>query len=240
MKTTLYLAGGRLLACVEGRFVLDECESLKTAFASALSPAVSHVLVDLSKTEFIDSSGLGALVGIKIKSNQVKARMTLISPSPQVFDIMVMSKLNEVFEIATGSEAKTLVGSLAAQENLLRTVVPAAAGAPGSAEGLKIGESRPRPRDSEVDEMVQDLCRRAAEALGRGQYEESIRCYREAIAKNGNYLPAHNNLAIVYEKRPEWRQQAIDEWEAVLRLSEQLGDVKDQERAQRHLRALRG
>jgi len=243
MKTNLYLSGGRLLVAVEGRLVLDECEPFKKAVTSALSPAVAHVLVDLSKTEFVDSSGLGALVGIKIKSNQMKARMTLINPSPQVSDIMIMSKLNEVFEIATGAEANALAGQLASPDNLLRTLAPGSASgvaAPASPDSLRIGESRPRSRDTETEEAVQDLCRKAAEALGRGQYEEAVRFYREAIAKNSSYLPAHNNLAIVYEKRPEWRQRAIEEWEIVLRLSEQVGDTKDKERAERHLQALRG
>jgi anti-anti-sigma factor len=243
MTTTIYLANGQLLVHIEGRVVLDVCDPLKKAVLAALTPAVSNVLVDLSKTEFIDSAGLGTLVGIKIKCNQIKARMTVVSPSPSVADVLSISKLNEIFEIATGEEAKSLVGSLASPTNLVRTV-----GGKGevvtpafqSPETLKIEEPKRRPKDAQTIERIEELCRNATEALRRGNYEESVRFYREAIEMDGEYLPARNNLAIVYEKRPEWRQKAIEQWEMVFRLSDQLGDSKHKERAEKHLQALRG
>ncbi|MCX8036257.1 MAG: STAS domain-containing protein [Candidatus Sumerlaeia bacterium] len=241
MTTRIYFSGNRLLVVIEGRFVLDECEAFKKAVVASLSPAVTHVLIDLSKNDFIDSSGLGTLVGLKMRTNQIKARLTLINPSPQTLEVLVMSKLNEIFEIATGQEAQNLIGGLAAESNLVRTVgMPSSTAAPAipSVEGLKISDPT-RPRDGVADEVLQDLCRKASEALIRGNLDESVRLYREAIARNANYLPAHNNLAIVYEKRPEWRRLAIEEWETVLRLSSQSGDLKDKERAERHLATLR-
>jgi len=243
MTTTIYLSAGRLLVRLEGRIVLDECEALKKAVLSALSPAVTQVLVDLSKADFIDSAGLGTLVGIKIKCNQIKARLTLVSPSTAVADVLAISKLNEIFEIATGEEAKALVGSLLSPANLVRTVGgKVEAGTPSlpSAESLKIEEPARRPKDAQTAERIEELCRNAAEALRRGNYEESVRFYSEAIALDGEYLAARNNLAIVYEKRPEWRPKAIEQWETVYRLSDQLGDVKHKERAEKHLQALRG
>jgi anti-anti-sigma factor len=243
MKADLYLSAGRLLVSIEGRFVLDERESLKKSVLAALSPAVSHVLIDLSKTEFIDSAGLGVLVGIKIKSNQIKARMSLINPSTQVRDVLLMSRLDEIFETATGSEASTLVSSVASPESLVCTVgIMSRKSTPAEPPAeLKIEEPRaPRQEAEAVDEQIEELCRQAAEALRRGDYDESVRFYRMGLEKNANYLPARNNLAIVYEKRPEWRQKAIDEWQTVLRLSEQLGDPKHRERAEKHLQALRG
>jgi len=244
MTTNVFLAEGRLLVRIEGRLILDECEPLKKAVQAALSPAVSTVLVDLSKTEFIDSAGLGTLVGIKIKCNQIKARMTLVSPSVAVEEVLAISKLHEIFEVATGEEAKKLVGSLASEENLIRTLGPGtpAGTAPSvqPAENLRIEEPPPRAKDPKIYERIDELCRNAAEALRRGNYEESIRYYGEAIELDGEYLPARNNLAVVYEKRPEWRQKATDQWEIVLRLSDRMNDVKHKERAEKHLQALRG
>ena len=243
MNNSIYLVSGRMLLSIEGRFVLDECEALKKAVLTALTPAVTTVVVDLSKTDFIDSAGLGTLVGIKIKCNQIKARMTLVNPSPAVEDVLTISKLAEIFEIATGDEGRALVGPLAAPENLVRTVSASgeaggAAPALASADALRIAEPR-RPKDAKTSERIDDLCRNAAEALRRGNYEESIRFYREAVELDDEYLPARNNLAIVYEKRPEWRQKAVEQWEMVMRLSDQLGDMKHRERAEKHLQALR-
>ncbi|KPL09491.1 hypothetical protein AMJ85_06545 [candidate division BRC1 bacterium SM23_51] len=243
MKTDIFLAAGRLLVRVEGRFVLDECDPLKKAVSAALSPAVSHVLVDLSKTEFIDSAGLGTLVSVKIRANQTDGRMTLIDPSPAVEDVLLMSKLNEIFEIATGEEAEKLVGTLARDDNLLRSVgAVGEAGIPSvqSAESLKIEEPQRQAKGPDTGELVEELCRSAVEALRQSDYEKTIRFYRQALEIDSDYLPARNNLAIVYEKRPEWRENAMEQWEIVLRLSEQLGDTKHKERAEKHIAALRG
>jgi anti-anti-sigma factor len=242
MKTEIFLARGRLLVRIKGRFVLDECDAIKEVVQAAMTPAVSHVLVDLAKTEFVDSAGLGTLVGIKFKANKIKARMTLLNPSSAVEEILTMSKLSDIFEIASGQEADTLSSNVGLPENLLRTLGGApetAAPSVQSAESLKIEEAEPRKGGADAAEMVEELCRNAVEALRRGSYEESIRYYRRALEINGDYLPARNNLAIVYEKRPEWRQSALEQWEIVLRLSDQLGDSKHKERAEKHLKALR-
>ncbi len=240
MTTRIYFSGNRLLVLIEGRFVLDECDAFKKAVIASLSPAVAHVLVDLSRSDFVDSSGLGTLVGLKMRTNQIKARLTLINPSPQVLEVLVMSKLNEIFEIATGQEAQDLIANTMVESNLVRTVGGPASAAPTLplVEGLKISEPA-HPRNEAADEVLHDLCRKASEALIRGNLDESVRLYREAIARNATYLPAHNNLAIVYEKRPEWRRLAIEEWETVLRLSGQSGDLNNKERAERHLATLR-
>lgn len=243
MKTDIFLAAGHLLVRVEGRFVLDECDSLKKAISAALSPAILHIVVDLSQTDFIDSAGLGTLVGIKIRCNQTNARMTLINLSPAVEDVLSMSKLNEIFEIASGEEAEKLVGTLASDDNLLRTLgTTGKVGTPPvqSAENLKIEEPQRSTKAPATGELVEELCRSAVEALRQGDYEKSVRFYRQALEIDSDYLPARNNLAIVYEKRPEWREDAIEQWEIVLRLSEQIGDTKHKERAEKHIRVLRG
>ena len=244
MKSDIYLSEGCMLVVAEGRFVLDECEPLKKAVLAAVSPAVSQILVSLSKTEFIDSAGLGTLVGIKMKANQTKARMLLVNPSAAVEDVLLMSKLNEIFEIATGEEADRQVANMAIAENLLRTIggpaESAAAPVVQSAENLRIEEPQQRQKGPDTGVLVEELCRKAVDALRQGSYEDSIRYYRQALDMDSDYLPARNNLAIVYEKRPEWRQNAIEQWEIVLRLSDKLGDGKHKERAEKHLGDLRG
>lgn len=243
MKSDIYLSEGCMLVAVEGRFVLDECDPLKKAVLAAVSPAVSQVLVDLSKTEFIDSAGLGTLVGIKMKANQIKARMALLNPSPAVEDVLLMSKLNEIFEIASGDEAGRQGASLATAENLLRTLggpsESVVAPAVQSAENLRIEEPQQRAKGPDTGMLVEELCRKAVDALRQGNYEDSIRYYRQALDMDGDYLPARNNLAIVYEKRPEWRQNAVEQWEIVLRLSDKCGDTKHKQRAEKHLQTLR-
>jgi len=240
MKSDIFLGEGKLLVRVEDRFILDQCEPLREAVLAALGPSVSHVLFDLSKTDFIDSAGLATLVAIKMKANETKARLTLLNPSPPVEDVLVISKLNQIFEIASGLEAEKLAGSLASPENLVRTIGEAEEKRGfSSADDLKIKEPEEAKKGPDASKIVNELCRSAVEAFREGKYEESIRFYRQALDIDPENLSARNNLAIVFEKRPEWRKNAIEQWEIVLQLSEKLGDEKHKERAERHLEALR-
>jgi Tfp pilus assembly protein PilF len=88
-------------------------------------------------------------------------------------------------------------------------------------------------------EMIEEHCRKAVEYMRVGNYDMSVIEYEKALRIDPEYLPALNNLAIVYEKQPSWLSKAIDQWEALLRLSQQRGDQKHLDRAQRHLANLR-
>jgi tetratricopeptide (TPR) repeat protein len=82
---------------------------------------------------------------------------------------------------------------------------------------------------------VEEQCRKAVEFMRQGNYESSIECYKEALNLDPDYLPALNNLAIVYEKQPSWHNLAIENWNRVLELSRQRNDEKHMDRAERHL-----
>jgi tetratricopeptide (TPR) repeat protein len=93
--------------------------------------------------------------------------------------------------------------------------------------------------EKSMKELVELHCGRAFEHMRKGAYEESIQEYRRALEYDPDYLPALNNLAIVYEKKPSWHAQAILHWEKVERLSATKGDPKHVERARKHLDNLR-
>jgi Tfp pilus assembly protein PilF len=90
-----------------------------------------------------------------------------------------------------------------------------------------------------VGEKLEEHCRRAVEFMRQGNYDLSVEEYCKALEIDPDYLPALNNLAIVYEKQPSWIPKAIDQWEKVLSLSQSRGDQKHTDRAQRHLSSLR-
>ena len=71
--------------------------------------------------------------------------------------------------------------------------------------------------------------------MRQGNYESSIECYKSALELDPDYLPALNNLAIVYEKQPSWHTLAIENWRRVLEISRQRNDEKHIDRAERHL-----
>lgn len=241
MKTAIYLCNNRLWVSMEGRFLASDCRRVRESVAVALSPAVSEVWVDLSLAEFLDRSAIQLLAGIRNRCSRIKSRLRLIHPSARAMALLAASKLHEVFEIVPDGDLPGQEGFVRSPETLVTSIDSAEASDSGdsfTAENLRIAsvsETVPATARTEPAEM----CRRAAEALRRGDYEESVRLYRQAIELDGGLLAARNNLAVLCEQRRDLRPLAVDQWEALVRLSEQRGDHQQKERAERHLRALR-
>ncbi|MCP5044224.1 MAG: tetratricopeptide repeat protein [bacterium] len=71
-------------------------------------------------------------------------------------------------------------------------------------------------------------------------HQEAIEQYRKSLAINGNYISAHNNLAISLERSGRHREEAIEAWRSLGEMGRRRGLEKYVERAERHLRALEG
>lgn len=284
MEIQVYKLNADLYIQVSGRIVLDECENLKANTIPLIDKTISQVHLDLSNVEFIDSAGLGVLVGLKMSTNKSKARLILVSPSKGVHDILYVSKLDSIFDIVTGNEAEGIRAGMAVTPNLLRSiggdreaagpkepsaagpvsgtppsggVSPSPPGRPVTSFSLRtpppaVGSMQePAPAGSEtasgpetrqvtnIQEKVDQHCREAVDFMRQGDYDKAAECYLQAIEIDPEYLPAHNNLAIVYEKKPAWHQKAIDQWEQVLNISQNQGDQKHIDRASKHLNNLR-
>lgn len=296
MEIQVYKSNADLFIQVSGRIVLDECDKLKGHTIPLIDRSVSQVHLDLSKVDFIDSAGLGVLVGLKMTTNKNKSRLILVSPSKAVHDILYISKLDSIFDIVTGNEAEGIRVGLAVTANLIRSIgkePQAVAGfvEPGAMEArvggagvgvsvrptpvpkpsapsppapvaFSLGTPPPMPAPSPIQEparsagasnrpngdevrtqglrdKVEQWCREAVECMRQGDYDQAAECYLKAVEQDPDYLPAHNNLAIVYEKKPAWHQKAIEQWEKVQQLSQKHGDQKHLERATKHLSNLR-
>lgn len=266
----IFQAQSDLYFMFRGRIVLDECERLRSTCLPLISKGVEQVIIDLSKVDFIDSAGLGLLVGFKMTSSKNKARIMLLQPAKPVADILYISKLDGIFEIVTGAQAEALRTRIAQPQHKVGSgaaAVPGPAAGPAlvervAAQGVSadwmnskldtaFSDSLPGGAAGAVSaggggaasaskkEEVETHCRRAVEYMRQGNYEMSVQEYTAALEIDPEYLPALNNLAIVYEKQPSWAPKAIQTWEQVLRISQQRGDQKHMDRAQRHLASLR-
>lgn len=274
MELESYQTRGDLYFLLRGRVVLEECERLKQACIPLITKGIEQVMVDLSAVDFIDSAGLGVLVGLKMTANKNKARIMLLQPSKPVADILYISKLDGIFDIITGADADVMKSQTAQLQYRVgaggapksggfESVAPAppspSGQAPPASSGsawtgrrietafpdISVAEERPAGGgggDSDVrsqKEVIEEHCRRAVDYMRQGNYDMSVDEYQRALEIDPEYLPALNNLAIVFEKQPSWLARAIEQWETVLRLSQQRGDQKHIDRAQRHLSSLR-
>jgi anti-sigma B factor antagonist len=56
----------------------------------------SHVVVDLAETSFIDSSGLGALIGVLKRARSEGGDLRIATPSEQVRMVLGLTNLDRV------------------------------------------------------------------------------------------------------------------------------------------------
>ena len=108
MAIEIYKSSGVVYVVASGRIVLDVCDTFKNRVYPHLGPGVSQLVVDMEQAEFIDSAGLGALVGMKTRAGKHHARFALVNPAPPIMEILEVSKLITIFDVLTGLNAKTL------------------------------------------------------------------------------------------------------------------------------------
>ena len=86
--------------------IIEISERLDTTSVNDFKNAVLAVIeetdgliFDLSRTSFIDSAGLGALVNMLKTSHQLKVKLYLVGLTPQVRQIFELTRLYRLFDI---------------------------------------------------------------------------------------------------------------------------------------------
>lgn len=83
-----------------GRIVLgEETNKLREEIKQLLAAGVKKIVINLSGVDFIDSSGLGALVGLYSTANAQGAKIRLASISKRFRELLMITKLLTVFEV---------------------------------------------------------------------------------------------------------------------------------------------
>jgi anti-sigma B factor antagonist len=83
-----------------GRIVSETAGELKD-LVKPMIPKVRHIIVDLSDVPFIDSSGLGALVGLKVTAGSAAyCTLDFVNFAPLVRDLLHTTKLSQFLGIS--------------------------------------------------------------------------------------------------------------------------------------------
>jgi anti-sigma B factor antagonist len=88
--------GAATLTC-HGRITFETAELFKSEVKN-LAPSHQSVFADLSEVDFVDSSGLGTVLGAYISAKSAGCDLMLINVNPRVRDLLNMTKLTAVLE----------------------------------------------------------------------------------------------------------------------------------------------
>src|SRR5918999_2533616 len=92
-------AGGVLVVRVEGQLIVGNRHELKDLIQSALDKGERRLLIDFSRTGYIDSSGLGALVSISKRVREAGGELRLSGLNDDLRSLFELTKLDTLFAI---------------------------------------------------------------------------------------------------------------------------------------------
>ena len=84
---------------ISKNFTVDEVAKFRETTYLAISKEQIHFDLDFSECTFIDSTGLGVLVGLFKKCQETKTEMQLFGLNEDVKRIIHMTRLDSVFDI---------------------------------------------------------------------------------------------------------------------------------------------
>ncbi len=91
--------GDLTVVTVKGEVDLYTAPSLKEAIADLVSSGRSRIAVDLAGVEFMDSSGLGVLIGALKRCKEAGGSLALAGPGESVLKVLAITGLDKVFSI---------------------------------------------------------------------------------------------------------------------------------------------
>lgn len=107
LKLTTKITDGILVVDCIGRIVFgDESSHLREAVKTAI-PENNRIVFNLAETSYIDSGGLGTLVGLLTSAQSAGGTIKLANLTRRVTDLLQVTKLLTVFEVYN-SEAEAV------------------------------------------------------------------------------------------------------------------------------------
>ena len=96
----------RLLVDVDGQLVVSNRQELKQAILNEVEQGVRLVVVDFTKSPYIDSSGLGALVSLGKRLRELGGDLRLAGLNDDLRTLFDLTRLDSLFPLyATRADA---------------------------------------------------------------------------------------------------------------------------------------
>jgi anti-sigma B factor antagonist len=97
--------GDAIVYTLKGSLDFETAPSLRAALIDSADEGKHDIVVDLSHVEFLDSSGLGALIGAHKRALEHKGRLRLIINAGPIARLFTITGLMEVLAVYPSTEA---------------------------------------------------------------------------------------------------------------------------------------
>ena len=93
------------LVCLEGRLDAAVAVELKQQLIGCIDQGAINLLLDLGAVEFVDSTGLSAIISALKAATSLGGEVVLLRPTGTVQSILELTRLHQVFRIYESAEA---------------------------------------------------------------------------------------------------------------------------------------
>jgi anti-sigma B factor antagonist len=90
---------GLVVLAVHGEVDVATAPQLRERLVAIMSAGNSHVVLDLQGVGFLDSTGLGVIVGCLKRARSNQGDLTLVCTSPSILKVLDITGLTNVFSI---------------------------------------------------------------------------------------------------------------------------------------------
>jgi anti-sigma B factor antagonist len=97
-----------------GEIDLATVNTLRSAITSALAQGVRHVVLHLEGVTYIDSSGLGTLIGAHKRVTASGGTMTVVCTRPRILRLFAITGLDRVLTVTAPEDPADLSGATVA------------------------------------------------------------------------------------------------------------------------------
>ena len=104
LKIETRMDNGAAVVCCDGRIVFGEEASALRETLKGLLQKTRKIVLNLSKVTYIDSGGLGTLVGVYSSARSSGADIKLTGLGQRFRDVLQITKLVSVFEVCDSEQ----------------------------------------------------------------------------------------------------------------------------------------
>jgi anti-sigma B factor antagonist len=105
MQAASTMKDNKAIIALSGRLDFSSRKALRSIIDDNLARGCCEFVLDLHRVNFVDSSGLGALIACYSTVRKHRGSMTLVRLPRQVQDLMELTKLTTFFDICDTEEA---------------------------------------------------------------------------------------------------------------------------------------
>jgi anti-sigma B factor antagonist len=90
---------GITILTLKGRLAVGESSIVREAIQTLVAAGKINVVLDLSGVDYIDSTGLGALVICYTSLKKQNGALKLVNPNKRNVELLLLTKLHTIFEV---------------------------------------------------------------------------------------------------------------------------------------------